>query len=99
MKIYISGPITGERDYLEAFARAEKELKAEGNEIINPAEIMKTMPITTTHRQYMDISIVLLSQCDAIYMLKGWKRSTGAQIEWTYAMNHLMPIFYEGQDT
>lgn len=96
MKIYISGPITNDKDYLEKFAKAETELRLQGVEVVNPAEILFTMPKSTTHSQYMIVSLALLSQCDAVYMLKGWQKSKGANIEFEYAYEHGITIAFEG---
>lgn len=39
MKIYISGAITGTDDYVERFAKAEKELTEQGYSVVNPAKV------------------------------------------------------------
>lgn len=36
-RIYISGAITDTDDYMERFARAQKELESQGYSVINPA--------------------------------------------------------------
>ena len=38
MKVYISGKITGNENYLEEFSKAEKELKYCGYDVVNPAK-------------------------------------------------------------
>lgn len=38
MKIYISGPITGTRYYMERFRKAEEKLTAAGHTVYNPAK-------------------------------------------------------------
>ena len=43
MKIYISGAISGTKDYMERFARAEKELTEKGWSVVNPAKDMIIM--------------------------------------------------------
>ncbi len=75
IKIYISGPVTGTEDYLERFGAAEEELKKAGYSVINPAKINSFLPADTTYKQYMDMSITMLSMCSHIYMLKGWEES------------------------
>ena len=99
MRIYISGPITGRdrQKYLHHFIREEMKIKAEGHETLNPATMNMLMPHGSTHEDYMKVSIAELSICDAIYLLDDWKDSEGAWEEFTYAVLHNMPIFYESK--
>jgi len=86
MKVYISGPITGTRDYMERFAKAEDYFTSKGHEVINPAKINDNLPDSTTYDQYMAMDYVMLDMADAIYMMPGWEKSKGACIEYGYAM-------------
>ena len=88
MKVYISGPITGQNNYRERFAAAEELLKKSGYEPINPAEELVEMPVNTTHEEYMEKAIELLAMCEGIYMLDGWEASKGAKIEFDYAITY-----------
>ena len=94
IKIYISGAITGTEDYLERFEAAEKKLTEAGYSVINPAKINSFLPVDTTHKQYMDMSLTMLSMCNHIYMLKGWEESPGANQEYGYALAKGMTIWY-----
>lgn len=85
MRIFISGPITGTKDYLERFAAAERELSRQGYEVINPAKVLAIVPIELSWDRCMDITIALLRECDAIYMLDKWEWSAGARVEHEYA--------------
>lgn len=85
-RVYISGSITGIEDYMENFDKAEKELKSVGFSVVNPAKILSQMPENTEYEEYMDMSMMMLSMCDSIYMLKGWEKSTGANREYGYAL-------------
>ncbi len=88
-KIYISGKITGTTDYMERFAAVEKELTEKGYAVVNPAKINANLPVPeTTWEDYMTVSLALLETCDEIYMMPGWKGSTGAEIELKYALEH-----------
>ena len=95
MKIYISGAITGTNDYMERFAKAEKELTEQGYSVVNPAKVNAQLPEDTSYEEYMKISFCMLDMCDGIYMLKGWKKSYGANRELGNAMAKDMIIMYE----
>lgn len=96
MKIYISGPITGTKNYMERFKRAEETLKAEGHTVINPAKVNAELPEGTTHKEYMKISLCMLDMCEAVFMLKGWEESKGAGMEFEYATLNKITIIFEG---
>lgn len=95
MKIYISGPITGTRGYMEKFKRAEDLLEHKGMTAINPAEINAGLPDDSTHDEYMAVSMTLLSLCSGIYMLSGWRESKGALEEFNYAVDKGYAIWFE----
>ena len=78
-KVYISGPITGTKDYLERFERIETALALvhHGVEIINPAKVNANLPKSTTWEEYMRMSMCMLGMCDGIYMMEGWQQSRG----------------------
>lgn len=84
-KVYISGPITGIKNYPERFERVENELIHQGVEVINPAKVNANLPESTTWEEYMRISLCMLSMCDGIYMMEGWQQSRGANLEYAYA--------------
>lgn len=81
MKIYIAGKITGNENYKDHFKQAELKLKSEGHQVINPT----WKPLGLTYKQYIDMGLMELSQCDGIYLLDGWKESKGARLEKQYS--------------
>ena len=95
MKIYISGPITGTDDYMERFAKAEKELTEQGYSVVNPAKVNAQLPEDTTYEEYMKMCFCMLDLCDSIYMLNGWSKSCGANREYGYAMANDKTIIFE----
>lgn len=95
MRIYISGPITGTDDYMERFERAETSLELAGYTVINPAAVNSMLPADTTHEHYMRTSIAMLSMCDAIYMMSGWKNSKGCAEEIQWAINNQLTCIFE----
>ena len=86
MIVYISGPITGKKNYKNVFMEAERKLRMGGCEVINPAEIADLFPKSFRHGDYMDIDLVLLDKADAILMLPGYEKSQGASMELGYAI-------------
>ena len=97
MKVYVSGPITGVENYMERFCAAERKLLEMPlvDTVVNPAQITSHFPADTKWSQYMDVTIQCLRGCDAIYLLKGWEKSRGAQIEKLYAEGTGMKILFE----
>ena len=96
MKIYVSGPMTGYADYnCPAFNRVAANLRAQGFEVINPAEINDGS--TGTYDQWMREDIRLLLDCDAIYLLNGWEKSRGAGVEARVAKVIGLKFLYEGE--
>ena len=48
MKIYISGAISNTDDFMERFAKEEKELTEQGWSVINPAKVNAQLPEDTS---------------------------------------------------
>lgn len=97
MKIYISGKITGTTDYMERFAAVEKRLKIDGHDVVNPAKRNAKLPKGTTWEAYMRRCIKWLMDCDAIYLMRGWRKSPGARLEQQIAAALGMTIITQGQ--
>lgn len=100
--IYISGAITNDPDYMNHFIKAETDIYfevAKGNmdftSVINPAKVNANLPLDFSHDDYMHVCFAMLDICQAIYMLKGWEYSKGAQMEYIYAKNLGLEIYYE----
>lgn len=80
MRIYISGPISGNPDFAEQFEDAAAIIAERGHEYINPAELDKVLP-DAAWRDYMDVCLQLVPKADAITFLEGWQGSNGARRE------------------
>lgn len=100
--IYISGSITNDPDYINHFIKAETDIYlevAKGNmdftSVLNPAKTNAYLPKDFEHMDYMHICFAMLDKCQAIYMLKSWENSKGAQQEYIYAKNLGLEIYYE----
>ena len=68
-RIYISGPIEGQSDYVERFAKAEAELYAAGYEICNPVDLYGEMMPGTTKEELIDASLKLLQKISNLYRI------------------------------
>ena len=95
MKIYISGAISNTDNYMERFAKAEKELTEKGYSVVNPAKVNAQLPEDTSYEEYMNMCFCMLDMCEAIFMLQGWSKSCGANRELGYALAKGMTIMYE----
>jgi hypothetical protein len=90
-RLYLAGPMSGVKDFnFPAFHEAAKRLRAEGYEVLNPAE----NPEQPSWAGYMRQAIAQLVTADAIAMLPGWERSRGARREHSIACDLEMPISY-----
>lgn len=92
MRIYISGPIEGQPNYVERFAEAEEQLYQKGHEICNPVDARKPCE----GKNVAESCKKLLADCDAIFMLDGWGNSSISRFEFVYAVDHKMTVFFEG---
>ena len=100
--IYISGAITGKKNYMADFRNAEMHLAkqiAKGNlqytSVINPAKVNSVLPLDFEWKDYMEVCYRLIDLCDGIYMLKGFETSKGANRELVYAKNMGLEVIYE----
>jgi len=82
MKVYIAGPITGNPNYMEQFAKAEQELREQGHTPMNPS----VLPQGFEQDEYMKICYSMIDVCDAVYFLDNWWKSKGANLEQVYAI-------------
>lgn len=94
MKIYISGPMTGIKDYnFPAFNAAEKALLGYG---VNPAK--NGLPLGLPWSTYLRADLKVLLECDAMLQLPGWMDSRGARLECSVADALGMPSFTSTED-
>lgn len=92
--IYIAGKMKGKADYGRDFNEAEKRLTEQGYIVLNPA----SLPVGLPEKAYMPICLAMLEAADAIYMLKGWQDSHGANLELDYALYQGKKVHYEDED-
>lgn len=76
--VFISGPMTGIENYnRDVFNYEASQLQSRGFTVLNPA----IFPDGLEHHQYLAMTLVMLEQADAIYLLEGWENSIGAKAE------------------
>ena len=80
MKTFISGKVSGEPyDQVKTkFFLAEYDLLKKGFKVVNPIWFV---PQRTEQTEAMKLCIARLLKCDAIYMLRDWEQSEGANLE------------------
>jgi hypothetical protein len=92
MKVYISGGISNDFNYMEKFKKAEDKLTAMGHIALNPCWIKAGL----SYEQHMHIDLAMVDVADALYMLKDWEDSKGAKIERQHGLKNGKKIYYEG---
>ncbi len=91
MKIYLSGPMSLVEDFnYPAFHAAAVQLRAEGYEVINPAELLDDPGLNWG--DFMRRDLRLLLACDEVRVLPGWERSKGASLEVYVAQELGVPV-------
>lgn len=94
MRIYLSGPITNEKNYRLNFLRAENTVRSyvKGSVIVSPMRLGDILP-NGSHKEYMELCYSLVAMSNVMVMLPGWEKSRGARKERTLALEMKMPIF------
>lgn len=92
MKIYLAGKISGSTDYHATFAKHAEQLRAEGHEVFNPAAAnLEGMPIGKIMAYVLRW---LCEEAEAIALIRGWRESGGALIEYMLAKYLKLKILY-----
>lgn len=97
-KVFISGKITGEplMPCIAKFVDAKLDLMI-GRRILNVVNPLNLEGIYfgIGHEEALKICLAELKTCAAIFMLKDWKESKGAQIEHDFALKNNIKIIYQ----
>lgn len=90
MKIYVAGPMRGLPGLnFGSFDEAADTLRADGHEVVSPAEIDRELgldpnqplPASFTIEDAMRRDLRAVTECDAIALLPGWESSEGVRHE------------------
>ena len=93
-RAYIAGPMSGLPGFnFEAFDTLADLLRSRRVAVQNPAEYGRQHP-GQSWQHYMRQALKMLVTCDSIYLLPGWGRSEGANIEHDLAHKLGMMINY-----
>jgi hypothetical protein len=95
MKIYLSGPMSGIPEYnAPAFAAYAEKYRARGWEVVSPPEL------DVDHNDFAyescikrDMRVLVDAGIQALYMLPGWQKSKGANLEKLLAELTGIPCF------
>lgn len=92
MKIYLSGPMSGLKNFnYPEFHRCSESLRKKGYEVVSPAEIVPTM-FDGKWDKCMRICITAVFDADAVVVMEGWENSRGARLEVLVALAAEIPI-------
>ena len=92
MRIYISGPITGNPTAHADFAGAVEFVRGKGHSPVNPFDCYPG----SDYQEAMRADIAAMLGCEAIYLLPGWEHSAGARLEFLVAEACGLKIIYSG---
>ena len=92
-RVYLAGPMTGYAEFnFPAFHAAAAALRADGVEVVNPAE--HGIVDGAQWEDYLRADIAQIAACESIALLPGWSKSRGATLEVHIAQALSMPLRY-----
>lgn len=99
IRLYISGPMSGYEDFnFPAFNNLAADIRDNFNyvEVVNPVDISKAVQELNPNALYEDYlreDFRELIDCDAVFLLEGWKDSGGCRKEVAVANALAIPCF------
>lgn len=86
MRLYLSGPMTGKKDFnYPAFREAASSLRDKGYDVFDPSELFDG-DASYEKYVYMKEDIRSLLGCDVLVLLDGWENSLGVRVEMDVAI-------------
>jgi len=96
MKVFISSKMTGLKNFgYENFFKKEKELRALGFEVLNPADIGLKFGYDKPYKFYIKMALRMLLQADAVICFGNYEDSRGSQIERAVAKIAGIPVYLD----
>ena len=93
-RVYLAGPMTGISELnFPAFNQEAERLRAEGLQVLNPAD--HGIVDGADWADYLRHDIAGLASCERIHLLRGWTKSKGACLEMTIAKALGMTVTYQ----
>lgn len=94
--LYLSGPMTGIENFnFPLFNTIANQLREEGYEVINPAEIGS---VDWSWEENMRKCLEELTRADAIVVLPNWEKSNGATVEVSTGLMLGMRVYNAGMN-
>jgi len=91
--LYLAGPMSGIAVFNHpAFHTAAAKLRAQGYQVVNPAEL--NPDTSKTWDQCMRRDLQALADCNSLALLPGWELSKGARLEYDVAQALGMTIIF-----
>jgi hypothetical protein len=102
MKLYVSGPMTGIKDFnYPAFTLACRVLRECGHDVVSPHEVAHLdngVAGSLSWKDYLKGDLAVLLPCAGIVLLPGWSASRGAKLELATALALEMHVYYLEDD-
>lgn len=103
--VYVAGPYRSKWGFIGRMInvlkshRVSKQMWKIGLYPIDPLKNTLGLDGVASDDHFIDGDLLILENCDCIYMRHGWERSEGARTELQYAEEAGMEVFYEDDTT
>lgn len=96
--IYVAGPYSADNEYgvklnIRAAEDAAVDIWKAGAVAICPHLNTAHWGNLLSHQEFVDGDLEIVRRCDAVFMVDGWERSSGANRERACALDNGLPVF------